>query len=341
MANFPVVIYGRRFNTAQDLAEDMVGRSSGPSHSGHFYAADYYDTAKENKKACRALGEAATLLLATSERVQVVRMATYVGGATHKPFYETLLNRLQTNVPPVPDAEGAPTRMSLREDMLAELARPTASKDKVLHPQIRDQMIAERQWRILVNFLTDADPGKFMPMALAGVLRYSKPNNKQPMSSLGATMYLAGRYLAKRRKGDILVAIAIMKAAPKLLRDEFKDGVERSAADWLAKHATEVKTASSIPKGDSEVLALTVCDPDGELVAKVTAYFADNEPSVFLAREVGTNLAKQQPAAILEVARALAIYGAAQREAFYAQVVTHAADWLDNWEKDLLATLRL
>ncbi len=81
-----------------------------------------------------------------------------------------------------------------------------------------------------------------------------------------------------------------------------------------------------------------------EVDALVDAFVAgcgEASPSVADTMAIGKLLARDAPFALLDVARALAPHPAAQREAFYAQVIGYAGDWLDNHEDDLLRALKL
>lgn len=134
MARFPITLGRQTFHTLAELVADLRHRGSGGvvDNPAQYYPVDHYHAMWWNKPDARqAVHEAATELLAESEDPGVLLLCAHLGPGPHTPYLHTLLQRLETGHPPIPDAPGQPGP-SLLDDLLHHLTHPTLTNDPAL-----------------------------------------------------------------------------------------------------------------------------------------------------------------------------------------------------------------
>jgi hypothetical protein len=159
----------RVYSSISELKMQMEtwAKSGLVEHRGQRFPAErFLEEAKQSPEAAEQIVKAATELLAESNDPQVLVMVAQLGDNTgYRPFYEALLNRLETKIP---DARGIRSG-TLREDLLKRLADRVPATDSTLSPRAHALLKREGRQDIRLEMLNYSDPNKEMVDVLAEV----------------------------------------------------------------------------------------------------------------------------------------------------------------------------
>jgi hypothetical protein len=161
----------RVYSSISELKTQMEAWAKGGlvEHRGQRFPAErFLEEARQSPEAAAQIVEAATELLAESNDPQVLVMVAQLGDNTsYRPFYEALLNRLETKIP---DARGIRSG-TLREDLLERLADRVPATDATLSPRAHALLKREGRQDIRLEMLNYSDPDKEMVDVLADVCK--------------------------------------------------------------------------------------------------------------------------------------------------------------------------
>jgi hypothetical protein len=159
----------RVYSLIAELKTQMEAWAKGEliEHRGQRFPAErFQQEAKQSPEAAEQIVKAAAELLAESSDPRVLVMVAQLGDNTsYRPFYEALLNRLESNVP---DARGIRSG-TLREDLLKRLADRVPATDPSLSPRAHALLKREGRPDIRLEMLNYSDPHKEILDVLAEV----------------------------------------------------------------------------------------------------------------------------------------------------------------------------
>jgi hypothetical protein len=217
----------RVYSSIAELKAQMEAWAKGGlvEHRGQRFPAErFLQEARQSPEAAELIVEAAAELLAESNDPRVLVMVAQLGDdTTYRPFYEAVLDRLETNVP---DARGIRSS-TLREDLLKRLADRVPTTDPIL--SLRAHALLKREGRqdIRLEMLNYFDPDKEIVDVLAEVSQ--RPAN--PWLIANAMAHIAARqperlieaagYVSRQNEKTRALAYAeISRAAPAVIEDQ-------------------------------------------------------------------------------------------------------------------------
>jgi hypothetical protein len=217
----------RVYSSIAELKAQMEAWAKGGlvEHRGQRFPAErFLQEARQSPEAAELIVEAAAELLAESNDPRVLVMVAQLGDdTTYRPFYEAVLDRLETNVP---DARGIRSS-TLREDLLKRLADRVPATDPIL--SLRAHALLKREGRqdIRLEMLNYFDPDKEIVDVLAEVSQ--RPAN--PWLIANAMAHIAARqperlieaagYVSRQNEKTRALAYAeISRAAPAVIEDQ-------------------------------------------------------------------------------------------------------------------------
>jgi hypothetical protein len=217
----------RVYSSIAELKAQMEAWAKGGlvEHRGQRFPAErFLQEARQSPEAAELIVEAAAELLAESNDPRVLVMVAQLGDdTTYRPFYEAVLDRLETNVP---DARGIRSS-TLREDLLKRLADRVPATDPIL--SLRAHALLKREGRqdIRLEMLNYFDPDKEIVDVLAEVSQ--RPAN--PWLIANAMAHIAARqperlieaagYVSRQNEKTRALAYAeIGRAAPAVIEDQ-------------------------------------------------------------------------------------------------------------------------
>lgn len=243
MAKFPLQLGKRRFGDLGELRADMErrGQSGITDNPGQMYPADHYlKPIREDENVQLAVCEAATELVARSSDPGVLLLCAHVGAGSHVPFFAAVLDRLEGQGAPIPDAPGAPGPR-LVDDLHRVFGRPTVHADPGLRRRVASTLLCLGALEALITITPAKDPDGVMP----GVAeRYSQ----QPAVS-ALHVGLASFTIARSSPSALLSVAACFSGAELGPRQAFAAKVELANPGWFARQGDRLRRALGLPAG--------------------------------------------------------------------------------------------